>query len=44
MRPSASVVITASPIDCSVTCAFSFSSKTAVSARLRSLMSEIVPS
>ena len=44
IQPLASVVMTASPMDYSVTCAFSFSSNTAVSARLRSLMSEIVPS
>jgi hypothetical protein len=38
------VVITASPIDCSVTSARSFSWNTACSARLRSVMSAIVPS
>ena len=44
MRPPASVLITASPIDCSVTWARSFSAKIACSARLRSVMSETVPS
>ncbi len=43
-RPSASVVMTASPIDCSVTWAFSFSSYSCSSARLRTVMSVIVPS
>jgi len=44
MRPSASVVITPSPIDCKVTCARSFSANTACSARLRSVILVIVPS
>ena len=44
MRPSASVLITASPIDCRVTCARSFSANMACSARLRSVMLAIVPS
>ena len=44
MQPSASAVITASPIDCSVTWAFSFSSERRISASLRPVMSAIVPS
>src|ERR1700722_277260 len=44
MRPSESVVMTASPMDCRVTWARSLAWKTAVSAFLRSVMSVSVPS
>ncbi len=44
MLPRASVVTTASPIDCSVTWARSFSLNSARSAALRCVMSVIVPS
>ena len=43
-RPSASAVSTASPIDCSVTTAFSFSAESCISTALRLLMSASVPS